>query len=265
MTTISGHMIIKNGIKFDYPFVESCLSILPICDEFVFLEGFGDDGTYERLTDLQRQYPDKIRLHRCEWKNEHWSVLSEMTNHCIKLCQCDYHFQIQADEAVNEIYHKKIKSLARKGLDFYEFGVYHFFSGFNKIYQPGVFYDTFMRMARRDKYPSIRSYGDAMSLGCPDTDSKRFTSQNAIDDVKVYHYGYVRKPKALIEKQQQMTRWWGYQELDSYLQDGLDTGTIKWMDKHKPEQLRPFGETHPSAITEWAKERNLLVESGRVE
>ena len=258
-------MIVKNGVKYDYPFIESCLSILPICDEFVFLEGFGEDGTFEKLCELQKQHPKKIRIHRMEWKSEHFSVLPDMTNHCIELSQCDYHFQIQADEIVHEKYHGRIKQLTETGMDCFMFGVKHFFSSFDKIYQPGVFYDKFMRMAKKDKYPGILSHGDAMSLGCPNTDPNQFKHYDASEVVEVYHYGYVRKPAALIQKQIQMTRWWGYHDLDPYLQNGLDSGTIKWNDKHPEEQLRPFKGTHPAVLHEWAKERNLLVSEGKVE
>jgi len=33
---ISGILTIKNGVAFDYNFIEAAESIMPICDEFVF-------------------------------------------------------------------------------------------------------------------------------------------------------------------------------------------------------------------------------------
>lgn len=260
---ISGHMIIKNGIKFDYPFREACLSILPICEEFIFIEGQGEDGTYEALLELQKQHP-KIQVYREEWVKEHYSVLSDLTNKAIERCTQPFHFQIQADECVHEQYLGKIKAMCnRDDFDFAFFGVYHFFSNFDTIYQPGVFYDRFIRVARRSLYPDICSFSDAMSLGCPSTDCKRFREVSH-DRIKVHHYGYVRKPKELIEKQKQMTKWWGYQELDPYLQHGDENGKIDWMEKFRPEQLRPFPDTHPAAIQGWINERSELVKSGVV-
>lgn len=264
MKLLSGHMIIKNGIKFDYPFVESCLSILPICDEFVFVEGEGDDGTYERLLELQSEYPDKIKVHRRPWVKEHFSVLVDMTDQAIELCTSKYHFQIQADEIVHEKYlnplHRKLK---KYDFDYGFLQVKHFFGNFNTIYKPGVFYDEFIRIGRRSCFPQVCSYGDAMSLGTPRDDPNQFCCRR-FDDIAVYHYGYVRKPKCLIEKQQQMTRWWGYTELDPYLDRGLQTGQIKWDEKHPASQLLKFEEGHPEVLKEWVAQRDSMVANGEV-
>lgn len=261
--TLSGHMIIKNGVKYDYPFVEACLSALPMCDEFVVLEGYGDDGTYERLIELQKEHA-KIRIIREKWDKFHYEVMADMTNKCIEECKCDYHFQIQADEGLSEHYHHKIRRAIERGADYYTMGVLHFFGSFDKVYKPGVFYDTFIRLARRNKYPTMRSCSDAMSLGCPDSNSAHLKHVN-LTDVKVHHYGYVRKPKALIEKQADVTRWWGIQELDPFLQAGLDRGHIVWEEKQTPDKIDHFHGNHPSSYRDWIAARKEIVESGRVE
>lgn len=261
--SISGHMIVKNGVKFDYPFIEACLSILPICNEFIFIEGYGEDGSYEKMLDLQQQYPDKIKIYQEHWQKEHFNVLSDLTNVAIQRCKGDYHFQIQADECVHEKYLPNVKKAANSNCDYAMFGVKHFFSNLDTIYRPGVYYDAFIRFAKRKTYPKLRSYDDAMSLGCPDSDPACLT-QNQLTGIKIFHYGYVRKPKSLIEKQKQMTRWWGYQELDQYLQDGDDSGKINWEQKFSPDRLQPFDETHPQVIQAWINERRDLVQSGLV-
>lgn len=259
--TISGHMIVKNGVKFDYPFIEAALSVLPICDEFIFVEGTGDDGTYEKILEAQAANP-KIKVFREKWDKEHYDVLSDLTNIAIEKCTGDYHWQVQADECVHERYLPAIQDACRNGFDMCYFGVYHFFSNFDTIYRPGVFYDSFIRLAHKETYPRLRSYSDAMSLGTPEYDPALF-HQVHLEDIKIFHYGYVRKPKHLIEKQKQMTRWWGYLELDQYLADGEASGAINWLQKHKKESLRPFPDTHPAVIQEWIKEREELVRTGR--
>lgn len=206
MSTLSGHMIIKNGVKFDYPFIESCLSILPICDEFIFVEGKSDDTTYEKLLELKDKHPEKIKVFREPWEKKHWSVLSDLTNKAIEYCSCDYHLQIQGDEVIHEKYHERIKHIIKADYDFVFFGVLHFFSDFNTVYKDKVYYDKYIRLAKRSLYPNIRSYDDAMSLG-------RFADAHYnvghFDDVKVHHYGYVRDPRALIDKAAEMFPWWG--------------------------------------------------------
>lgn len=254
-------MIVKNGIKYDYSFIESCLSILPACDEFVFVEGEGDDGTYEKLLEFQSKHPAKVKVFRHSWVKEHYDVLSELTNVAIEHCTGDFHFQIQADEAVHESYHKKIRDLMHQPGDLFGFRALHFYSGFNTVYKPGVFYDHFYRMARRSLYPKIRSFSDAMTLGCPDSDGWKV---KMCQDISVYHYGYVRMPKALIEKQKQMTKWWGYQELDQYLADGEARGQIDWEQKHHRDRLERFQGVHPTPMLPWIDARREMVVTGKL-
>ena len=42
---ISGFTIVRNAVKYNYPAVESILSILPLCDEFIVNVGDSDDET----------------------------------------------------------------------------------------------------------------------------------------------------------------------------------------------------------------------------
>ena len=49
---VSGFSLIRNGIKFDYPFLESIRSVLPLVDEFVLNVGQGDDATLEKVKSL---------------------------------------------------------------------------------------------------------------------------------------------------------------------------------------------------------------------
>ncbi len=259
---LSGHMIINNGVKYDYSFIQSCLSALPICDEFIFVEGMGGDGTYEKLLDLQKHYPKKIKIIQRKWEKQHFTVLSDMTNLAIENCSGKYHYQIQADEALHERYHKQIRQFVEtEEFDLLGLDVLHFYSNFHTVFKPGVYYDTFHRIARTAKFPVVRSFSDAMTLGCPD-DGNRVLRH--LKGVTVHHYGYVRKPRALLEKQRQMTKWWGYKELDKFLSDGEEAGKINWHQKHSPDRLRAYTESHPRPMIKWIKEREQIVQEGTV-
>lgn len=263
MNTLSAHMIIKNGVKYDYPFLESCLSILPICDEFVFVDGNSEDGTYEALLELQKT-DSRIKVYRHTWEKKHYSVLSDLTNVAIDKCTSTYHFQIQADEILHEKYHGPLLKLVRQGgFDYAFLGVVHFFGSFKKIYKPTVYYDRFIRLASKSSYPAMRSYDDAMTLGTPDSDPNKWRRMDA-DHIIVNHYGYVRKPKALIEKQDIMHEWWGIKERDAIFQEGVEKGKIIWGNKHPEERLTEYTETHPSVLLDWMKERENMVEQGIV-
>jgi glycosyltransferase involved in cell wall biosynthesis len=263
---LSGHMIVRNGIKYDYPFLESCLSILPICDEFIFIDGYSDDGTYEKLIEFQKTNK-KIKVLQKEWKTDKkngYNILSDLTNYAIENCSGNYHLQIQADEAYGEEYLLKIKNLILKNkYDYFSFGIYHMWSSFEKMYAPGVFYDSFIRLAKKSSYPSLMSVDDAMSMG--NVGGKTLSTKDVSKEIKAYHYGYVRTPKALIEKQIDITKLWGIYDLDGYLQKGIETGKINWMDKHPIKNVLKFKGKHPKSMLKWIQERREIVEKGIVD
>ena len=58
---LSGFFIIRNGVKFDYPFLESLRSVLPLVDEMIVNVGIGEDATLEKIKALASQ-ESKIRF-----------------------------------------------------------------------------------------------------------------------------------------------------------------------------------------------------------
>jgi glycosyltransferase involved in cell wall biosynthesis len=259
MGNLSGHMIIKNGLIYDYPFVESCLSMLPICDEFVIVDGCSKDGTYERLLELREQ-SEKIVILQCSWEKQHYSVLADLTNIAIENCHCKYHCQIQADEVLHEKYYDKIREIITQEFDFAIIGLLHFYGSFHKVYRKGMFIDETIRIGRRSLYPRLRSIADAFSFGFPDGECNDLKEIRATD-VKFHHYGYVRKPRALLEKQDALLKLFTV-DRDSLFTKGEQRGNINWNDKHDVESLDDYTDTHPSILLRWIEERELLVETG---
>ena len=64
MEKISGFSLVRNGVKFDYPFLESWRSLLPVVDELVLNIGFSEDNTLElakKFADEEGEGKDKKR------------------------------------------------------------------------------------------------------------------------------------------------------------------------------------------------------------
>ena len=263
MSYLSCHMIIKNGVKFDYPFIEACISVLPICDELVVIDGFSSDGTYERLVELREKH-DKVKVFQSPWDREHYSVLSDLTNAAIEKCQCKYHFQIQGDEVLHEKYHDRLRDIVvNEEFDYVFIGLIHFYGGFYKIYKPKIFLDGTVRMARRALYPRIRSHSDAFSFGTPDSDPNSY-KELRLDDINVHHYGFVRKPRALVEKQEAFVKYFNVGQ-DPLYEKGLERGHIDWNDKFDISKLDDYTGTHPAPLLKWIEEREPLVVRGSLE
>lgn len=49
---VSGFTIIRNGVLYAYPFKESILSILPLCDEMIINVGKSSDNTLEVIRSI---------------------------------------------------------------------------------------------------------------------------------------------------------------------------------------------------------------------
>ena len=58
---VSGFTLVRNAILLDYPFTESILSMVPLCDEIIINCGDSEDATFEICQRLQHQFPKKIQ------------------------------------------------------------------------------------------------------------------------------------------------------------------------------------------------------------
>ena len=126
MKRISCFTILRDTLSQGYPFVESIISAMPLCDEFVISDGYSNDGTYEILKELAELYP-QIKLYRDKWmlnnKNtKENGILAEMTNIARGRCSSDYLFYIQANEVVHEKSIRQLRELpshSRSGVEMY--------------------------------------------------------------------------------------------------------------------------------------------------
>ncbi len=109
---ISCFMNIKNVLSQGYPFVESIISALPICKEFIISDGYSDDGSYEILKKLGDIYSN-IEIIRIKWpaKSANGEILAETANNTKELCNGKYIFYIQANEVIHEKSILKLKSI----------------------------------------------------------------------------------------------------------------------------------------------------------
>lgn len=189
-----GHMVIRNGDYYDYPWREAFASIRPICNKFIFCECFSDkDNTWEELQEMADADP-AIVLIRGPW-GDNFRVLAERTNQCINKARelgPDWHYQIQGDEIIHEDSLPHIVRLAHalpKGA-----GVkvhYHHFMG-NYETEFDFVYESIVRMAHTSS--AWHSTGDACQLA-----GGRFVHD--APEIQVYHYGKVHEAVVALRKE----------------------------------------------------------------
>ncbi len=249
---VTGFTIIRNAIKYDYPVVEAITSILPVCDEFLVSVGNSEDGTLELIKSINSP---KIKIMESVWDDslrEGGKLLSIETNKAFDAIDAssDWCFYIQSDEVIHEKYHAAI----RKGMELHKdnkavdgllFNYTHFYGSYNYVGNSRNWYRNEIRIIRNDK--KIRSYKDAQGFRKVD-DSK--LNVKAID-ASVYHYGWVKPPKAQQAKQENFHKMW---HDDAWMKKNI--AATEEFDYSKIDSLAEFKETHPKVMQERVAKQN---------
>jgi hypothetical protein len=203
---ISGFTLVRHGTKFDYPYLESLRSLLPLVDELVVNVGIGEDDTLERLNAFARdEGGGKVVLFENHWplddpeKRKGGQILAEQTNLALDRCTGDWCVYLQADEVLHEDDLPKIRrameeNLANPAVDGLLFRYVHFYGSFDVIRNSRGAYRREVRVVKRAS--GARSVGDAQSFRLPDGGKPRV----ALIDAAIYHYGWVRPPEVMKEK-----------------------------------------------------------------
>src|SRR4051812_21035789 len=195
---ISGFTLVRNAVAFDYPFLESLRSLLPLVDELVINVGIGDDNTRDQVELFAKQEGQgKVRFFESNWglddpeKKRGGLILSEQTNLALDQCTGDWCLYLQADEVLHEEDYSKIKKALeknhpRKEVEGLLFDYVHFYGSYDVIQKTRSAYRREVRAIRRNS--GARSQGDAQSFRHPDGKKLNVVKANA----RVFHYGWVR-------------------------------------------------------------------------
>ncbi len=92
--TLSGNMIVKDGVSRGSDVERAVLSVAPICSELVIVDTGSEDGTLEKLEELRPRLPCELHVHSVGWEYS----FAEARNACIERSSGDYWLWIDADE-----------------------------------------------------------------------------------------------------------------------------------------------------------------------
>jgi len=178
MTTgITGIAAISNAIEGNYPFIESILSVLPICKQVLISDGGSTDGTLEILHKMEEKY-DKIKIFREKWdvheKGKLFKGVAKAVNRLIKRTKTSHILYLQVDEIYHEECLNQIATLPKiyPTKTFFKFPFMHLYSikpGREHVFeQPfyavsGVPYPWAVRMIR-NRPQEVVSFGDAWTF-----------------------------------------------------------------------------------------------------
>jgi hypothetical protein len=243
---VTGFTIIRNAIKYDYPVVEAIRSVLPVCDEFLVSVGNSEDGTLDLIRSIDSP---KIRIMESVWDDrlrEGGKLLSIETNKAFDAIDAstDWCFYIQSDEVLHEKYHEHVRMAMERYKDdtFVDgllFNYVHFYGSYKYVGNSVRWYRKEIRIIRNDK--TIRSYKDAQ--GFRKTNNSKLKVK-AID-ASIYHYGWVKPPKAQQAKQESFHKMW---HDDEWMKKNIEAA--QEFDYSKIDSLELFKDTHPSVMKE---------------
>jgi len=208
--TISGFTIVRNASILEYPFRESVLSVLPLCDEFIINCGESDDNTAEIVQQLAQEFPDKIKPIFTKWSLENQSggfQLKKQSDLALQMAKGDWCFYIQADELIHEGDHESIlkaidQASLKPEIDGILFDYLHFYGNFSYQIKGRNWYRKEVRAFKNHR--GIEAFRDAQGF------RKNGTRVSVIPSgARVFHYGYVRTSESLRKKALQMAQWWG--------------------------------------------------------
>ena len=241
---VSGFTFVRNALKYDYPVVEAITSVLPMVDEFIVAVGHSEDATLE----LIRSIPSaKIRIIETVWDDslrEGGRVLANETDKAFQaiLPNADWAIYIQADEVIHEKYHAEIlrqmkEHLRNPSVEGLLFHYKHFYGSYDYIGESWRWYRREIRIVKNQK--DIFSYRDAQGFRKKPNKKLNVKLINAY----VYHYGWVRDPRAMQRKQRAFSSL--YHD-DSWVDEHV--AKADEFDYSRVDSLEVFKETHPAVM-----------------
>lgn len=253
---VVGFTFIRNALKYDYPVVAAIRSILPLCDEVVVAVGKSDDDTRELIAGID---PKKIRIVDTVWDEslrEGGKVLAEETNKAYRaIGQADWCFYIQGDEVVHEQDYPAIRAAMRQWKDDPQvegllFKYRHFYGSYDYVGNSPKWYSHEIRIVRCD--PAIYAYRDAQ--GFRKGNDEKLNVKAA--DAWIHHYGWVKEPKAMQQKQQDFNKLW---HDEAWIAQNVAQAESFDYESHI-DSLQRYTGTHPAVMQERLSAKNWMFD-----
>lgn len=229
---------------------------MPVVDEMIVLIGDSEDETEQLIRNIA---DEKIKIHHSVWdKNLHkgGAVLAVETNKAFQLIdeKSDWAFYIQADEVVHEKYHAAIREGCLKYKDDMRaqgllFKYLHFYGTYDYVGDSRKWYDHEVRIIRNDK--SITAYKDAQGFRVGEEKLRV-----KLIDAYIYHYGWVKSPKQMFEKQKNVSKFW--YESESEWQNLQKEDFFDFENQY--DSLEKFKDTHPLVMKDRLAKQNWKIE-----
>lgn len=200
MSFLSVPIIIRNAVKLRYPLYNVVNSVVGLSDEILIsADPTSEDDTldlvYDIMLEINAVHQGLVRYVESPWDMSNVSStgaeFAHQTNIAINRCKGDFILSLQADEAIHEQDHKKIRGLIEeadyKNIDAYSMTRLYFYGDMDTIRT-----DWTVPIIRLFRKGTRRSCGDAMNTSG--------SSKVAHCDVPIYHYSRIGDPEIISQR-----------------------------------------------------------------
>ncbi|PST84872.1 glycosyl transferase [Pedobacter yulinensis] len=242
---VSGFTFIRNAVVNDYPVREAISSVLPLCDEFVVALGNSSDDTEALVRSIDS---DKIRIINTVWDEslkEGGAVFAAETNKALAAVdpQADWLVYIQGDEAIHEndiplIRQEMENCLTDNKIEGLLFNYRHFYGSYDYTAESRRWYRREIRILKN--LPGMHSYRDAQGFR---RNGKKICTK--LIHACIYHYGWVKPPKNLLNKVRNFNQYYHTQE---WIEENYPE--VGEFDMRNADRLVRFEGSHPAVMQE---------------
>jgi hypothetical protein len=214
--------------------------------------GDSDDDTLSLVCSIPS---DKIKVFETTWddsKRTGGTTLALETDKAFAAIpeDADWCIYIQADEVLHEKYHATVRTAMEKykdnpSVEGLLFHYKHFYGSYDYLGNSWTWYRHEIRILRKDK--NIFSYKDAQGFRKRPHEKLRVK----LIDAYIYHYGWVRDPRAMQHKQRAMNHF--YHD-DQWIDEHV--AKVEEFDYTKIDSLERFVETHPKTMHDRIRRMN---------
>lgn len=269
---ISGYICVRNGLSLDYCFREAIRSLVPACDELVVCDSDSDDGTTEEILKLCAEFSNMRRINRPwtkPWRHITW--WTEWLNWTRERLEHPIQLTVDADELLcpkaipwlreiaDSAEHLAIphdsrlinhNAILNSGSAW--FHRLNFWQDAQHIVPHGrVCGEQVVRMGSTDLWmPSDEPHPE----GLPEIQRRAGWPPNALAPLRIFHYGFLRKQQALIDKVRVVNGAF-FGTMDERLEKAERDGT-PWLNEYGFDlPLINYYQEHPEVAHDWLRER----------
>jgi glycosyltransferase involved in cell wall biosynthesis len=239
MATLGGVVFAHNAIEHDYTLAQTVGCLKDLCDKVVVVDAGSDDGTTELIRSFSDENTTCVYLSKQDWANRHGrEKISFYQNLGMSFLTTDYYFSLQADEILTEDSFPVIRKAIEEGKEGFIVRRFNLWGDSQRYLHVGLDRQpcgTHICRLARVGYLSLDD-GEAIGVDRPEW--------HFADDIKIYHYGFVRDKNVMKNKIINM-------------QENVFE-VFDWRLWFSDEDLSPVHDPTPKYIQEWAAKRDLI-------